>query len=116
MSASGSEAEVGFRRRQGPLMTQRRHRPHIKGQLQLLPAIRIRVARWSGSPGRQRRNPRTVASTSGDAERSLQQIAEITPACSALRQQPMSTLRLVRQIAEGRADPIDKPMAVMWEK
>ena len=78
MSASGSEAEVGFRGRQGPLMTQLRHRPHIKGQLQLLPAIRIRVARWSGSPGRQRRNPRTVASTSGDAERSLQQIAEIT--------------------------------------
>jgi hypothetical protein len=44
-----------------------------------------------------------------------EQITEITPTCSALRHQTMCTRRLVMQIAEGRADPKDKPIAVIWK-
>jgi len=56
-----------------------------------------------------------IASTWGALGR-CSKLPRLAPACSAFRQQPMSPRHMVKQIAEGSADPKDKAIAVMWEK
>jgi hypothetical protein len=94
-----------------------RHRSHIKGQSQLLHlsgyGLRVGRDRQSGN-AEIRAQSRARQAMPSD---SLQQIAEITSRLfDASTAADVNAAFGVRQIAEGRADPKDKPIAVMWEK
>jgi hypothetical protein len=72
------------------------------------------ISALAGTPVRQRRNPRIVASTSGDAL--VAAISEITSRLFGASTAADVNAAFGEANRRSRADPKDKPIAVMWEK